>query len=82
MEIPGIAVMETQTNFMLCTVEKRTAALLKDYLARSHGMLIRDASNIKGLTQHHFRVAAQKPEENDALVEAIKIFMEDNRHGG
>lgn len=82
MEIPGIAVMETQTNFMLCTVEKRTAAMLKDYLARSHGILIRDASNIKGLTQHHFRVAAQKPEENDALVEAIKIFMEDNRHGG
>jgi threonine-phosphate decarboxylase len=38
-------------------------------------MLIRDASNFKGLTPQHFRVAAQTPDENDALVEAIADFV-------
>jgi threonine-phosphate decarboxylase len=39
-----------------------------------HGILIRDASNFHGLDIHCFRVAAQTPEENDALIAAIKEF--------
>lgn len=69
--VPGIHAYETQTNFMLCTIEGHTAAELKEYLATRHGILIRDASNFRGLTPHHFRVAAQRPEDNDELVKAI-----------
>ena len=75
--VEGIDVMETQTNFMLCHLREETATDLKEYLANEHGMLIRDASNFKGLDTRHFRVAAQYPEENDALVEAITQFMEE-----
>lgn len=71
---------ESHTNFMLCEIHPYTAAELKKYLAEEHGMLIRDASNFDGLTPHHFRIAAQSPAENDALVEAIKAFMEKKRH--
>lgn len=74
-QIEGIEVAPTQTNFMLCRLEHHTAAELKEYLAKEHHILIRDASNFKGLTPHHFRIAAQTPEENDALVEAIKQFI-------
>ena len=70
----GIVVSPTQTNFMLCRSVHHTAADLKDYLIREHGILIRDASNFKGLTPHHFRIASQLPEENDALVEALHLF--------
>lgn len=74
--IEGIETAPTQTNFMLCKlVYHNTAAELKDYLAKEHHMLIRDASNFKGLTPYHFRVAAQTPEENNALVEAIQRFI-------
>ncbi len=73
----GVDVMPTQTNFMLCKLVHRTAAELKDYLAREHHILIRDASNFKGLTPQHFRVAAQTPTENDALVAAIRAFLND-----
>ena len=67
---------ETQTNFILAQFESRhTAAELKDYLARQHHLLIRDASNFKGLTPRHFRIAAQTPAENDALVAAIRQFV-------
>lgn len=70
-QIDGITALPTETNFMLCRIEGHTAAELKDRLAREHGMLIRDASNFRGLDNHYFRVAAQLPEENDELVKAM-----------
>ena len=73
-EIDGIEAQPTQTNFFLCTIQQATAAELKEYLAREHGILIRDASNFTGLTPHHFRIATQSPAENDALVAAIKNY--------
>ena len=78
--IEGINVQETQTNFMLCHMRKGNAADLKEFLANEYGMLIRDASNFKGLDERYFRVAAQSPEENDALVGAITKFMEERRY--
>ena len=74
--IDGMKAFPTQTNFFLCTLESATAAQLKEYLARQHGILIRDASNLRGLTPHHFRIATQSPEENDALVVAIQQFLD------
>ena len=73
-EIEGIEVEPTQTNFMLCRLTQGSAAELKEYLAKEHHILIRDASNFKGLTPQHFRIAAQTPAENDALVEAVRSF--------
>ena len=74
-EIDGIEAQQTQTNFFLCTIQQATAAELKEYLAHDHGILIRDASNFTGLTPHHFRIATQSPAENDALVTAIRLFL-------
>ena len=76
-QIKGIEVMPTKTNFMLCRLEHHTAAELKEYLACEHRILIRDASNFKALTPHHFRVASQTAEENDALIKAIDSFIEE-----
>jgi len=74
-QLRGIEVTPSQTNFMLCRSAHHTAAELKDYLAREHHMLIRDASNFRGLTSHHFRIASQTAQENDALIEAINQFL-------
>ena len=71
----ALTVSETHTHFMLCEMHSRTAAELKAWLASEHGMLIRDAANFRGLTARHFRVAAQTPQENDALVKAINNFF-------
>ena len=74
--VEGVKAFPTQTNFFLCTLEQATAAELKAYLAKEHGILIRDASNFRGLTPHHFRLATQSPQENDPLVEAITQFFQ------
>ena len=73
-QIPGIKADETQTSFILAQITTHTAAELKDYLARYHHILIRDASNFRGLTPHHFRISTQSPQENDLLVSAIEDF--------
>ncbi|MBO7570186.1 MAG: aminotransferase class I/II-fold pyridoxal phosphate-dependent enzyme [Bacteroidaceae bacterium] len=75
--ISELELLPTDTNFMLCRIKSdATAAELKAYLVKEHGILIRDASNFRGLTRHHFRVATQSPEENDALVAAITQFLQ------
>ncbi len=74
--IPGIGVCPSDTHMLLCRISGATAASLKDYLARHHGILIRDASNFEGLSPSHFRIAVQTPEENDALVCAVSLYCE------
>lgn len=73
--LDGITTLDTATNFFLCTIHPESAAALKSYLARQHGILIRDASNFRGLTPHHFRIATQSPNENDVLVDAITQYL-------
>ena len=74
-QIEGIRVFETKTNFMLCEIEPATSTKLKFYLVHEHGILIRDCFNFTGLSDHFFRVATQRPEENNALVDAIQQFI-------
>ena len=70
--IDGVSVIPTDTNFMLCELSEGTAAKLKDWLAKNHGILIRDASNFRTLTPRHFRIAAQSKDENNTLINAIR----------
>lgn len=77
--INGLETDNTETNFMLCRLQKGKAYDLKIWLAETQGILIRDASNFKGLDEHCFRIATQAPHENDLLVEAIANYIKRNR---
>lgn len=72
----GIRCMPTDCNFLLAQLPDRTAAELKEWLVEQHGLLIRDASNFETLTPRHFRVAAQSPEQNDILINALKQWTD------
>ena len=78
--IDGIMVMDTKTHYMLVNIDWATSLELKNWLIENHGILIRDASNFHGLDAHCFRVAAQSPEENNALINAIKEFKDGGEH--
>lgn len=73
--IDGLTLVPTNTHFFLCCLTDRRASDLKQYLVEKHGILIRDAANFRGLDQRYFRLATQSPNENDALVKAIKEWM-------
>ena len=75
--IDGLMVMDTQTHYMLVNIDWANVLELKSWLVEHYGILIRDASNFHGLDDHCFRVAAQTPEENDALLSAIKEYQQE-----
>lgn len=66
-----LEVTPSECNYFLVRLKKGKAANLKQYLIHQHGLLIRDASNFRGLHESHFRVAIQRPEYNTLLVKAI-----------
>lgn len=66
-----IEVWPSHTHFMLARLRTGHATALKEYLARQHGLLIRDASNFHGLSPAHFRVATLGTAADRQLVDAI-----------
>lgn len=75
----GIKVTPGETNFMLCELPSGKACDLKEYLALNHGILIRDAANFHGLTERHFRIAVQSPEQDNLLIEKVLEWMHISR---
>ena len=73
--INGLLVMDTASHFMLVNISRASANDLKQWLIDHYGILIREASNFRGLDNHCFRVTARTPEEDDRLVEAIKEYL-------
>ncbi|MBS1665245.1 MAG: pyridoxal phosphate-dependent class II aminotransferase [Bacteroidetes bacterium] len=67
----GWKVHDTDTHYFL-TEAPMGAARLKQWLVEQEGLLIRDASNFRGLGPQHFRVACQGVEENRLLTEALR----------
>lgn len=62
-------------NYFLANIKNGIASDLKQFLIEEYNFLIRDASNFRGLNNSYFRIAAQKPEFNKMLVQAIKQWI-------
>jgi histidinol-phosphate aminotransferase len=62
----------SHSNFILCKVIGRYAAELKSRLAQEHGIFIR-YFNKPGL-RDHIRISVGRPEDTDALMQALKEF--------
>ncbi len=68
--IDGFSVVCSQTTFFLVDGPVK-ASELKKVLASDFGLLIRDASNFKGLSDRFFRISVQSPRGNDLLIKAL-----------
>lgn len=87
--IKGIEIKPSTCNFFLgqlvnsnaneVEIPGLTAKILKQILVDEYSILIRDASNFKGLTKYHFRIAAQNHNENIKLIEAINNIINKSR---
>lgn len=74
-QIKGIRVVRSSCNFFLCEMEFLPAAYCKRILAEQYGILIRDASNFRGLDESFFRIAAQSRDENIKLIKALREIL-------
>ena len=72
--IEGIKVLKTDTNFMLVSIDFANTLELKNWLIDHYGILIRDASDFRGLDNHYFRIVARTKEDDNQLVAAIREF--------
>ncbi len=71
-EIDGFTVLPTHTSFFLVEIEKRSAAELKNYLVNFSHILIRDASNFRGLKACHARISTLDNNKNFMLIKALR----------
>lgn len=73
--IPGFRPLPSQTSFFLTETDYDSTDL-KRRLLESHGILIRDASNFRGLDNHYFRVNTLTDEKNALLIEGLEAYAE------
>lgn len=73
--INGIKVYPSDMHYFLCRLDKGPASELKQFLIDRYGILIRDASNFRGLDERYFRIATQSPEENQELIKALQEWI-------
>lgn len=73
----NLKIYSTDTHFFLCELGQGKAVDLKNYLLEKHQILIRDASNFRGLNDAFFRIASQGEVANKALEKAVKQYFEE-----
>lgn len=74
--IPQLRVTESESNYFLIELQASTAKELQAYLVESHQLLIRDASNFRGLDEQFIRIAVRGRLDNDWLLVALNRFFE------
>ena len=77
-KIDFLRVVDSQANFILCEVkEPFSASVLTEELLDKYNILIKDLSSKKGFNgASYIRVAVKTPEENTALVSALKAIAD------
>ncbi|PBF87329.1 threonine-phosphate decarboxylase [Clostridioides difficile] len=75
--IRNIKVYDTDANFILIRIYKKTTKELKKDLFKQGNILVRDASNFIGLDDSCIRVAIKSHEDNKILIENIKNLLGD-----
>jgi len=73
--IPELEILPSASHYFLIKLQRSKAHALKDYLVSEHGLLIRDASNFRGLDDSFFRVATRSSEENNLLISALESYF-------
>lgn len=74
--LPGLQPFDSAVNYLLVKINRQdfTAASLQKALL-SRRIVIRDASNFRGLDARFFRVAVRAREENQQLLEGLGHFL-------
>jgi threonine-phosphate decarboxylase len=77
-DINGIRPLQPSVNFILVEIHNAeiTSSGIQDLLIKDN-IVIRDCSNFIGLSEKYFRVAVRTREDNQKLLGALKIRMDD-----
>lgn len=76
-QLDGFRVVSSGAPFFLIEMQAGTAAGLKRFLLDKHGILIRDASNFRGLCPNYFRVSPLSANDNQLLLNGLSDWKVD-----
>jgi threonine-phosphate decarboxylase len=71
----SFTINNSHTHYFLAQLPVGTAKQLKAYLITHHRLLIRDASNFRGLSEQHIRLATLPKDKNELLIDALKEWI-------
>jgi threonine-phosphate decarboxylase len=79
--LPGVTVYPSVANFLLVELPPpvRTTAIVA--ALRRRGLLIRDCSTVRGLTERTVRVAVRTPEDHTRLVSLLSSLLKGRVYG-
>ncbi|MFC6226082.1 pyridoxal phosphate-dependent aminotransferase [Hymenobacter artigasi] len=72
----GLDIMPSHTHYFVGALRHGTAAYLKRWLLTTHGLLIRDAANFRGLSPAHFRLCTRPAADNQLLLNALRQWTD------
>jgi threonine-phosphate decarboxylase len=75
-KLEGIEVIPSSVTFFLVRLKDGQASELKRFLLERYGILIRDASNFRGLDDTYFRICTQNDADNRLLLEGVKAWLD------
>ncbi|MGA8571139.1 MAG: threonine-phosphate decarboxylase CobD [Desulfobaccales bacterium] len=75
--LPGLTAFSSAVNYLLVKLNRpgATAARLREQMLPHH-IVIRDASNFRGLDERFFRIAVRTRQENERLLKALKECLD------
>ncbi len=76
-KIQEIKTFPSETNFLLARLKKGNAADLKNFLIKNHGVLIRNASNFRGLAPSYIRLSVQNKTKTNLLIAGLKHYFDE-----
>jgi threonine-phosphate decarboxylase len=76
--LPGVAqILPADANFLCLRLAAPVVAALTARLRDEHAVLVRDLSLFPGMGPHYLRVAVRSPGENESLVRAMSLVLQD-----
>lgn len=75
-EIKSLEVLRSKCNYFLVRLLRGKSDELKKHLLKEKSILIRDASNFKGLNDTWIRIATQKTADNNLLFESLSEWTQ------
>jgi threonine-phosphate decarboxylase len=76
--IEGVEVFPSSTGYCLVKTPVK-ATVIKEELVEQHGLLIRDASSFRTLSEYHIRLATLSREKNQMLIDALTKLLHAER---
>jgi len=81
-KIPFLEPIPSKANYIMCYVTNDVSSLkLAEFLLAKHNIFIKSISEKIGIDRQSIRVSVKRPEENEELIKAIRLYSEELKVG-